>query len=162
KAGGAYVPLDPAFPAERLAFMLRDSQAPVLVTQKQLLTGIPAQNAQVVCLDSDWHRIAQESRENPICEAEPFNLAYVIYTSGSTGEAKGVEIGHGAVVNLLMSMQGLLGLTERDILLAVTTLSFDIATMELLLPLVTGAKLELVGREEAADGYRLAERLASS
>ncbi len=87
------------------------------------------------------------------------NLAYVIYTSGSTGKPKGVQITHGALANLLQSMRRLLSINERDALLAVTTLSFDIAALEIFLPLIVGARVELIDREVAADGARLADRL---
>ena len=87
------------------------------------------------------------------------NLAYVIYTSGSTGKPKGVQITHGALANLLQSMRRLLSINERDALLAVTTLSFDIAALEIFLPLIVGARVELVDRDVAADGARLADRL---
>ena len=92
KAGGAYVPLDPTYPKERLAFMLEDTQAPVLLTRQRMVIGLPQRRAQIVCLDSGWEVIAQESEENPVSTAQPENLAYVIYTSGSTGKPKGVAV----------------------------------------------------------------------
>src|SRR5207245_2177387 len=90
------------------------------------------------------------------------NLAYVLYTSGSTGRPKGVQIPHRAVVNFLDSMRQRPGLMEEDVLLAVTTLSFDIAALELLLPLTVGARVVVVSREVAGDGVQLAERLTRS
>ncbi|MEK7326257.1 MAG: AMP-binding protein, partial [Chloroflexota bacterium] len=164
KAGGAYVPLDPAYPKERLAFMLADSQDSVLVTQQALLETFADHQAQVVCLDADWPAIAQSpittrSGQLPIT---PDNLAYVIYTSGSTGKPKGVQIRHQAVVNFLHSMRQQPGLTQDDILLAVTTLSFDIAGLELFLPLITGAQVVIVSREAASDGVQLLEALTAS
>ena len=90
KAGGAYVPLDPEYPAERLAFLLRDSAAPVLLTQKRLLPSLPDCPARVLCLDADASTFAGMSDANPPPLATPENLAYVIYTSGSTGVPKGV------------------------------------------------------------------------
>ncbi|WP_258003825.1 non-ribosomal peptide synthetase [Fischerella thermalis] len=92
KAGGAYVPLDPTYPPENLAFMLADAQVPVLLTQARLVANLPAHTAQTVCLDSDWHIIAQESPENPRSTSTLENLAYIIYTSGSTGQPKGVLV----------------------------------------------------------------------
>ena len=108
KAGGAYVPLDPAYPKERLAFMLEDAEVPVLLTQEPLLAGLPEHNAKVVCLDSDWEAIAQESAENPFCLTMPENLAYVIYTSGSTGQPKGVLVSHASIAEHCLNVQRLL------------------------------------------------------
>lgn len=99
KAGGAYIPLDPNYPSERLAFILQDTKTPVLLTQQRLLSGLPAHNAQTICLDTAWEIIAQESQENPPIKTHSENLAYVIYTSGSTGKPKGVQIAHRHLVN---------------------------------------------------------------
>ncbi len=159
KAGGAYVPLDPAYPSERLSFMLEDSQAPVLLTQQRLVTLLPTSGTHVVCLDADWQAIAQNSHTNPTSNVTGNNLAYAIYTSGSTGKPKGVQVLNGGVVNFLTSMRHCPGLTEQDTLLSVTTLSFDIAALELFLPLIVGARVVLVSREVAADGSQLLERL---
>ena len=92
KAGGAYLPLDPAYPADRLAFMLADAGAPVLVTQAALLDRLPAHEARVVCLDADVDAIAREPATAPALTLDPHHPAYVIYTSGSTGQPKGVMI----------------------------------------------------------------------
>jgi amino acid adenylation domain-containing protein len=162
KAGGAYVPLDPHYPQERLAFMLGDSRAPVLVTQQSLLGRPPGHEAEVVLLSADDPAPGGVSAADPPGGAGPENLAYVIYTSGSTGRPKGVQVTHGALSNFLAAMRSLLGMTERDSLLAVTTLSFDIAALELYLPLTVGARVELAARDEAADGARLAARLERS
>jgi amino acid adenylation domain-containing protein len=162
KAGGAYVPLDPAFPRERLAFMLKDSQAPVLLTQRHLLAQLPSDGVQVVTLDADWVAISGHARESPNSGVRPETLAYVIYTSGSTGLPKGVAIEHGSVVNFLASMRREPGLRTGDRLLAATTLSFDIAGLELYLPLTVGGCVDLVSREMAADPVQLRERLADS
>jgi amino acid adenylation domain-containing protein len=101
KAGGAYVPLDPAYPKERLAFMLSDSQVSVLLTQEKLLAGLPEQGAEAICLDTGWGIISQESEENLNSGINPANLAYIIYTSGSTGKPKGTMIVHQGLVNYL-------------------------------------------------------------
>ncbi|BAY48981.1 nonribosomal protein synthetase [Scytonema sp. HK-05] len=161
KAGGAYLPLDPAYPKERLAFMLADASVPVLLTQEKLLATLPAHQAQVVCLDTDWEIINRETALDLINHTTTENLAYVIYTSGSTGQPKGVQIPHGALVNFLNTMRHSPGLTQEDILLSVTTLSFDIAALELYLPLIVGARLVLVSREVAADGTQLLAQLTS-
>jgi non-ribosomal peptide synthetase component F len=88
------VPLDPAYPAERLAYMLSDSQVKVLLTQEKLASSLPVSAARVICLDSDWQNIGDRCKENPRTELKASNLAYVIYTSGSTGKPKGVMIEH--------------------------------------------------------------------
>lgn len=162
KAGGAYVPLDPMYPVDRLEYMLEDSRAPVLVTQSSLATLLSARDVSVLSLDRGWHESAEESGDGLTSISGGENLAYVIYTSGSTGKPKGVQIPHRALVNFLYTMREAPGLTETDTLLAVTTLSFDIAGLELWLPLLVGAGIELVSREIASDGRRLAEVLDAS
>ncbi len=162
KAGAAYLPLDPAYPSERLQFTLADAGVSVLLTHQHLVPKLPTDQARVFCLDTDWRTIAPSSPKNPRSPVQAENLAYIIYTSGSTGKPKGVEISHRALVNFLTSMQRQPGLTSEDILLSVTTLSFDIAALELFLPLIVGAKLLLVSREVATDGVRLAQTLNAS
>jgi amino acid adenylation domain-containing protein len=159
KAGGAYVPLDPAYPQERLAFILSDSQTSILLTQQKFLEKLPAHQGRVLCLDTHWER---NSPENPANVTTCDRIAYVIYTSGSTGKPKGVQIPHSAVVNFLKSMQRQPGLTQSDVLLAVTTISFDIAALELYLPLITGARVLLVSREVATDGKQLSEQIEAT
>lgn len=156
KAGGAYLPLDPSFPAERLAFMLADSEASFILTQTSLQETMPENKAQVICLDS-LGEVSSNKRKKK--EAKPSDLAYVIYTSGSTGKPKGVQIHHQAVVNFLCSMRESLKINSEDALLAVTTLSFDIAVLELLLPLTVGARVVIAGSEIIADGTLLADAL---
>ena len=162
KAGGAYVPLDPAFPRDRLAFMLEDSRVTVLLTQEQLMTMLPEHEARVVCLDSAWEMIEKTSTESLDNGVTAENLAYVIYTSGSTGKPKGVQIIHRSVVNFLKSMSREPGLSKDDHLLSVTTLSFDIAGLELYLPLITGARVVLASRAVSADALRLSELIEQS
>ncbi|HVG11012.1 MAG TPA: amino acid adenylation domain-containing protein [Thermoanaerobaculia bacterium] len=156
KAGGAYVPLDPAYPRERLAWMLEDSGAPVVLTESSLLPTVPESTALTVCVE------AGESAEGPAVPVHPESLAYILYTSGSTGRPKGVQIPHGALVNFLESMRERPGLDASDRLLAVTSLSFDIAGLELYLPLLAGAEVEIAGRALAADGPRLLSRLSEA
>jgi surfactin family lipopeptide synthetase A len=157
KAGGAYVPLDPRLPQGRLTFMLSDVNPPVVLTQQRWQDKFPG--ARKVLLDRDGERIARESTANPGKGGDPHTLAYVMYTSGSTGRPKGVPIEHRSVVNFLCSMQRDPGLSEEDVLLAVTTLSFDIAGLEIYLPLISGARLVVAGLETAVDGARLLELL---
>jgi len=162
KAGGAYVPIDPAYPAERQTYMLTNSEAPVIVTQEELRDSLPVGNAHVVCLDTDWSAIAQRPSTPPDVAGDPEQLAYVIYTSGSTGNPKGVQIPHRALVNFLTTMRERPGLTAEDVLVAVTTLSFDIAGLELYLPLTTGARVVIAPSETAEDPRALAELLDRS
>ncbi len=159
KAGGAYLPLDPAYPRARLAFMIEDSRAPVVLTQRRVRDRLPEGAATVVCLDTVDKELALEPARAPDGEIDGEDLAYVIYTSGSTGKPKGVQIPHRALANFLRSMQERPGIARGDVLLAVTSLCFDISILELLLPLVTGARAVLVSREVAADGQALARAL---
>ena len=162
KAGSAYVPLDPAYPRDRIAFMLEDAEVPLLVTQAPLTANLPRLSSRVVLLDADWKEIAEQSDKSPSLGLDPENRAYVIYTSGSTGKPKGVEIPHRAVVNFLTTMAEQPGMTASDRLLAVTTLCFDIAGLEMYLPLTQGALVEIVSREAASDGHQLLARLTGS
>jgi amino acid adenylation domain-containing protein len=162
KAGGAYVPMDPTYPAERISFVLNDASVPVLLTQESLFKTVNIGGARHVFLDTEWATIAKHSSDAPPAAPTADDLAYVIYTSGSTGKPKGVEIGHRAVVNLLLSMSKTPGLKTSDTLLAVTTLSFDIAGLELFLPLAIGARLVIASREAAADGNLLLSLIVSS
>jgi len=155
KAGGAYVPMDPEYPQERLIYMLEHARMPVLLTESALLERLPEHRVKVVCLDRDWDSISQCSADRAETNVQPEHLAYVIYTSGSTGMPKGVQVPHGAVVNFLSSMAHKPGLSAEDNLLAVTTLSFDIAVLELYLPLMVGGRVAIVDRETSSDGDRL-------
>jgi amino acid adenylation domain-containing protein len=157
RAGGAYVPLDPALPRERLALMLGDCGAPLVLTERRLADLLP-EGVRRVCLDAQ----EEESGTADPAAVHPDNLAYIIYTSGSTGRPKGVQIRHRSLVNLLAHMGRALGTGPSDVLLSVTTFSFDIAGLEIFLPLITGARLVLAGRETAADGDRLAREIGRS
>ncbi len=162
KAGGAYVPLDPAYPKDRIAYIMEDASAPVLITQERLLPGLPDQQAEVVLIDAQWSSIASRSGEDLECVSQARNLAYVIYTSGSTGQPKGVQLEHRSVVNFLCTMQDEPGIREDDVVAAVTTLCFDIAGLEIYLPLVTGAQVVVISREEASEGKKLQTRMQQS
>jgi amino acid adenylation domain-containing protein len=162
KACGAYVPLDPTYPQERLAFMMEDSQVSLLLTQGDLVAALPTDTVQVIDLEQDWPTIAQQPTTAPATASTPQNLAYVIYTSGSTGTPKGVQVNHRGVVNFLTAMQQTPGLLPTDILLSVTTLSFDIAVLELMLPLTVGATTVLVSRAVAMNGEALLQMMQRS
>jgi amino acid adenylation domain-containing protein len=162
KAGGGYVPIDPAYPDDRQAFMLESSAAPVIITEARLRDSLPASDAKIVCIDSEWATIARHPSVPPPSPSDPEQLAYVIYTSGSTGQPKGVQIQHRALVNFLVTMQATPGLTADDTLLAVTTLSFDIAGLELYLPLITGARVVIAPAATTSDPRGLAELLSDS
>jgi len=143
KAGGAYVPLDPAYPKERLAFMLEDTQAPVLLTQQRLIERMPEHTGRVVCLDADWSTIAQEFDENPISAVRPNNMAYVIYTSGSTGKPKGVAIEHHSPVALIYWARDVFAQEHAADVLASTSICFDLSVYELFVTLSWGGKIIL-------------------
>ncbi|MBV8858951.1 MAG: amino acid adenylation domain-containing protein [Acidobacteria bacterium] len=163
KAGGAYVPLDPAYPRDRLSLMAEDAGLSVLVSERSLLGQLPAHGARLVVVDAHAEEIAlQDAEDLPRTDVTPEQVAYTIYTSGSTGRPKGVQVPHRALVNFLESMQERPGLCESDVLLAVTSLSFDIAALELYLPLLCGARVELASRDEATDAELLAHRLSES
>jgi len=162
KAGGAYVPIDPQYPRDRIAFMIEDSRAGVLISEEHLLEILPGHLPAVVCLDRDRELLARESVQAPPNRGTSDNLAYVIYTSGSTGKPKGVEISHRSVVNFLTSMRLEPGFSQGDRLLAVTTLSFDIAGLEFYLPLTSGGSIVIAPREALSDGAALAELMAAS
>ncbi|MFN6571992.1 non-ribosomal peptide synthetase [Dendronalium sp. ChiSLP03b] len=144
KVGGAYVPLDPAYPQERLAFMLEDSQAKVLLIQSHLVELFAKSNLHVVCIDRDSDLLSQQSRENLLSEGKPNHLAYVIYTSGSTGVPKGVAIEHQSCVALLTWSREVFTDNELAGVLASTSICFDLSVFELFVPLSWGGKVILV------------------
>jgi amino acid adenylation domain-containing protein len=153
KTGSGYLPLDPLLPAERLGYMLEDSDVRVLVSEQSLREELPAFAGTTILLDdAAWQT---NHRDNLAVAVEPEHLAYVIYTSGSTGKPKGVQVTRGALINLLWSMREWLQLTQRDRLLAVTTISFDIAGADVWLNLLVGAQTVVASRESAADGDAL-------
>lgn len=170
RSGAAYVPLDPAFPAERLAYMAQDARLSLLVTESALRDAIewPAQHTLLLdAIEGEpalpaTDRLATATLPTTELDARPTDPAYVIYTSGSTGKPKGVVVPHGAVVNFLQSMAQTPGLAASDRLVAVTTLSFDIAVLELLLPLTVGACVVLAKREQVIDGHALKALIGSS
>jgi amino acid adenylation domain-containing protein len=155
KAGCSYIPLDPIYPQERLRHVIEDSRLSVLISKSGYTDRLPETRVPLLLLDTDAGEIAAQSGELREYRSSGNDIAYVMYTSGSTGKPKGVQIPHVALTNFLCSMQRQPGLTDRDALLAVTTISFDIAALEIFLPLVTGAKLVIAREGEAADGREL-------
>ncbi len=147
KAGGVYVPLDPEYPQERLSFLLQDTQMPVLLAQQRLASRLPQQHVQLVCLDTGWDKIAQQSEVNPISGVTGENLAYVIYTSGSTGQPKGVLIPHRAVAAHCWSMAQVYELRAEDRILQFSTFTFDASLEQILTTLLVGALLLLRGQD---------------
>ncbi|HZD08569.1 MAG TPA: amino acid adenylation domain-containing protein, partial [Candidatus Limnocylindrales bacterium] len=138
KAGGAYVPLDPEYPSERLALMMKDSEAQVLLLQEQVLPQLPPFAGLVVKLDSQWAEIVRESAANPHSQVVQENLAYVIYTSGSTGKPKGTMIRHRSPAALVRWAQGVFSPEELAGVLASTSICFDLSIFEIFVPLSGG------------------------
>ena len=163
KSGAAYLPLDPDFPVQRLNFMIADSGARALVSNGPTPPGLDLPPfMKIVDLAVNAEAISAETAEDLDAGPAPTDLAYLIYTSGSTGRPKGVRVPHGALSNFLGAVRREPGMSPTDSLAAVTTLSFDIAALELYLPLLCGARIELIGRTEATNGKALAERLEAS
>ncbi len=144
KAGGAYVPLDTAYPKDRLAFMLEDTGAPVLLTQQPLLPDLPEHKAQVICLDTEWEKVAQESKENISAEMTADSLAYIIYTSGSTGKPKGVPVTHYNVIRLFQATHAWYNFDENDVWTLFHSYAFDFSVWELWGALLYGGRLVVV------------------
>jgi amino acid adenylation domain-containing protein len=157
KAGGAYVPLDPEYPKERLGYMMKESHAPVLLTQRRLVEKLPEHSSKILCLDNDWKVIGHELSDNPINITVMEHLAYVIYTSGSTGNPKGVMIPHGAITNHMLWMQETFPLNETDRVLQKTPISFDASVWECYAPLIVGARCVMARPGGHQDGGYLAK-----
>jgi amino acid adenylation domain-containing protein len=160
KSGAAYVPLDPNYPTERLAYMIEDAGLKLIVSDETTMSAVTFARSTI-------HVLTVHSLESgmPSCAAisvSPAQTAYIIYTSGSTGKPKGVRIPHSAVVNFLCSMTREPGIAPTDIVMAVTTLSFDISVLEILLPLSCGACTVIVDHETSRDAMQLAELIATS
>jgi amino acid adenylation domain-containing protein len=144
KAGGAYVPLDPDYPQERLAFMMADTQTPILLTQQHLVDKLPDVKTETIRLDTDWELISQENKTNPDVKPNPNNLAYVIYTSGSTGKPKGCMITHHNVVRLFEATQDWYQFDHNDVWTLFHSYAFDFSVWELWGALIYGGRLVVV------------------
>ena len=163
KAGGAYVPLDPRFPQARLSYMMSDTRVPVILSQERFTSMLSDHSATIICPNSsDKEAIARENTQPPENLTLPDNLAYVIYTSGSTGKPKGVQISQRSLINFLFAMKREPGCAEQDIVLWLTTLSFDIHTLELFLPLIVGGRVIVLNHEAARDSSLLSAHLTNS
>jgi amino acid adenylation domain-containing protein len=159
KSGGGYVPLDADYPRERLAHMLAESRPAVVLTQRDLLDRLPTSDAARLCVDDP---LEEDGAARFSIRPADGDLAYVIFTSGSTGRPKGVGVTHAALRNVVASVRRLVGLSEGDTLLAVTTLCFDIASLEMLLPVVGGGRVVVARREDVADPRALARLLETN
>lgn len=164
KAGGAHVPIDPAFPPERVSFMVEDSALAVMITETRHLerTGVRRSNALLLDEAATLSEMPTSRLPRDANSAAPDMSAYIIYTSGSTGRPKGVQVPHGAIANLIASLQQTPGIQPSDTLVAVTTLSFDIAVFELMLPLTVGARVVVAERNQVRDAQSLQALLESS
>ncbi|HEV7516839.1 MAG TPA: amino acid adenylation domain-containing protein, partial [Thermoanaerobaculia bacterium] len=162
KAGGSYLPLDPSYPVERLAYMLEDSGVRLVVSEEGLLGAAWLAGRRLVRVDGERAALGRQQARDLDLPVDPRSAAYAIYTSGSTGRPKGVEVSHGSLASLLATMRERPGLGSLDVVAAVTALSFDIAGLELYLPLSVGAGVVLASEEESGDGWRLQRRLATS
>ena len=161
KAGGAYVPLDPRYPKERIAFMLKDSQVAVLLTQEKLVAELPVQGVHLACLDKDGGEVSAESEENPCSGATPENLAYVIYTSGSTGTPKGVLGLHRGVVNRFFWMWETFAFEAQEVCCQKTSLSFVDSVWEIFGPLLKGVPTVIIPDAVLKEPSRLVQTLAA-
>ena len=159
KAGGAYVPLDPNYPLERLAFIVGDIQAAVLLTQQSLGRRLPDIGVKVVCLDREWGAIALQKKQNPVCRTLPEQLAYVMYTSGSTGNPKGVMIEHTSLINYLSWVNQSLVSGNVECIPLVSGLSFDASLKQLWAPLLRGSEIWIVSQDTATQPAALARAL---
>ena len=156
KAGGAYLPLDPTYPQERLAFMVEDSQIPLLLTHSKLKEYLPP-GPIVICLDDDWTKINQGSEENPDLVTTPENLAYLIYTSGSTGKPKGAMLQHQGLCNLAEAQRIAFDIGSEKRVLQFSPFSFDASVWETFMALANGGTLCLARQEKLSSGLELAK-----
>ncbi|HKG81231.1 MAG TPA: amino acid adenylation domain-containing protein, partial [Pyrinomonadaceae bacterium] len=160
KAGSAYVPLDRTYPIERLAFILEDTNAVVLLTEQSVLQDLPEIRPRVFCMDSDWELVASESAENLTSTAKPDNLSYVIYTSGSTGTPKGVMVEHKGMLNHLFAKIVDLQLDAEDIVAQTASHCFDISVWQFLSALLVGGRVHICNDEETHNPALLTESVA--
>ena len=162
KAGCAFVPVDPSYPEDRIRHILTDASVCAVITDADIPSDVAPEGAAIVHLAGDARDIEGTTSANPGRKRSGEDTSHVIYTSGSTGKPKGVAIKHSSVINLFTSMMNEPGFTETDIVYSVTTIAFDIAGVEIFLPLVCGGKTVIASSEDTKDGYRLLSGLKSS
>ncbi|MDQ2076216.1 amino acid adenylation domain-containing protein [Marinimicrobium sp. ABcell2] len=155
KAGGVYVPLDPTHPPARVEMILDDVRPKVIITRSKLASQLPAHEGTVLCLDDDEEMLASFPAENPGVDVHPDDSAYIYYTSGTTGTPKGVLASHNNLCNYLYSARDRYGVTEHDVIPSVARYSFSISMFELMLPLISGARLVLLDRDHILDPHRM-------
>ncbi len=161
KVGGVYVPLDPTHPVERLATILADTEADVLLTQSALLANLPQVTPHIMCLDRDWDKVQPLPTHNPNQAIDLDQTAYIIYTSGTTGKPKGVMATHRNLVNYILATKARFGFNQNDVMPVVARFTFSIAMFELLSPLVAGGTLVILERDHVLDYNRMAQTLES-
>jgi amino acid adenylation domain-containing protein/non-ribosomal peptide synthase protein (TIGR01720 family) len=157
KAGGAYLPLDPILPDERLAFMVQDAGASVILTQQHFVKRFSEPSTSVICLDTNREEIARQPEENLPTDVTPENLVYVIYTSGSTGKPKGVAIEHQQLLNYLHGILAKLDLPIGSSFATVSTIAADLGNTAIFPALCTGGCLHVISQERATNPEALAE-----
>jgi amino acid adenylation domain-containing protein len=164
KTGAAYLPLDPAFPPDRIEFMQEDACPLVVITQSHLREKFSFTATHVLCIDGDMpgFKAGNLAKFSPPRDSSLDDIAYVLYTSGSTGKPKGVQITHRALTNMLFAVSNDLTLTCSDVVLATTTISFDISTFEIFAPLIAGGRLVVAPRSVAIDGKLLAKAIGEN
>lgn len=155
KAGGAYVPLDISNPTARIAFILEDAQVKILLTQANLLDKLPTQIKQTICLDRDWHQIAQQSRDNLKDTPNSTDLAHIVYTSGSTGKPKGVMLTHGNLSHYAHSLQLAFNITPKDVYLHRGSIALIVSARQLLMPIIQGASVLIITAQETRNPLKL-------
>ncbi|HBL59419.1 MAG TPA: non-ribosomal peptide synthetase [Cyanobacteria bacterium UBA8803] len=162
KADGAYVPLDPAYPKDRLAFILEETQVTLLLTQQHLVEQLPQHQIPQICLDTNWEIIAQESQDQPESKVNLENLAYIMYTSGSTGQPKGVQLTHSNIFYYIPAVSQVLQIQPDDIYLHMASFSFSSSVRQLMVPLSRGATSIIATREQTKNPLSLFELIAKA
>ena len=157
KAGGGYVPLDPSYPRERLAFILEETQAKLLLTQERLVESVPEKIAALLCLDRNWEQIERQSGDHQISGPTTNNIAYVIYTSGSTGQPKGVAVEHRQLNNYLSGVLNRLDLPTNASFATVSTIAADLGNTIIFSCLCTGGTLHVISEDRIADSNAMAD-----